>query len=267
MKRSGKRPLTDSIPEIEVQGREIVVNNGPHSIWGRYPLYDLVSLTTTSGSVAVSLVPQPADPEKPDEPARLLIKTESGSVLVNFGHISGNVEDVSSLPRRPYQVEIQTQSGSISGVFPFSSSASLSTDEGSINAVLAPVIGREEDDVTISTTTSHGSQNIRLAEPVISHDVNERLSFIPTASHTSTDGSLNLHYPRHWAGNVHAWTGPSGVSCLNGRGLRVVKSGDGNAWAIKKPDDSPEYYWWGGRGGMNVSLAAVEDGAISFFVG
>ena len=40
-----------------------LVENTHDAIWGRFPLYDLLSLTTTSGSIAVTIDPQPADPD------------------------------------------------------------------------------------------------------------------------------------------------------------------------------------------------------------
>lgn len=71
--------------EVSATGsREIIVDNGARSIWGQFPLYDLLSLSTTSGSIAVTIMPQPADPENPDEPARISIRTKSGSVTVSF---------------------------------------------------------------------------------------------------------------------------------------------------------------------------------------
>lgn len=70
----------------ESQTREIVRETGSRAIWGRYPLYDLLSLKTTSGSIVVTIEPQPADPENPDEPARLVLETVTGSVAVSFTH-------------------------------------------------------------------------------------------------------------------------------------------------------------------------------------
>ena len=47
-------------PQVEYspQNREIVRETGSRSIWGRYPLYDLLSLKTTSGSSVVTVEPQ-----------------------------------------------------------------------------------------------------------------------------------------------------------------------------------------------------------------
>ena len=279
------RPTAD-----QHQGREIIVDSGSRSIWGHYPLFDLVSLTTTSGSIAVSLTPQPADPEKPNEPARVFIKTESGSVSFGVNTGISSIEDeerqetyyvptsssASSLPPRPYEVEVHTGSGSINGRFLFSSSAKFSTDKGSINAFLIPVSYHEGEgqDPVISTSAKYGSQNIRLLEPVVfidnaRHEVQQQPFNIPTAFHTSTHGSVNVHYPAHWAGKVNLRTSKYGHSCLNGKGLWVEKKGDGKAFAVKDPDNSSDterraYDWWGGRGNFAVYLETIESGSINF---
>ncbi|CRG85826.1 hypothetical protein PISL3812_02836 [Talaromyces islandicus] len=86
--RKGKDFMWADCPQVEynTQNREIVRETGSRAIWGRYPLYDLLSLKTTSGSIVVTVEPQPADPENPDEPARLVLETVSGSVAVSFAH-------------------------------------------------------------------------------------------------------------------------------------------------------------------------------------
>nr|KMM73194.1 hypothetical protein CPAG_09483 [Coccidioides posadasii RMSCC 3488] len=65
-------------------GREIKIRRRSTGIAGKYPLYDLLSLRTRSGSIAVVIDPQPADPNDPDKPARVDISSRSGSVLVQF---------------------------------------------------------------------------------------------------------------------------------------------------------------------------------------
>jgi hypothetical protein len=87
---TGMQPLR----EYDSSRREIVVDRGSQAIWGRYPLYDLLSLRTTSGSIAIAIDPQPADPDHPDKPARVDIETRSGSVSVSFllPHIDSMLE-------------------------------------------------------------------------------------------------------------------------------------------------------------------------------
>lgn len=86
--KKAKNFMWADCPQVEYnsQNREIVRETGSRSIWGRYPLYDLLSLKTTSGSIYVTIEPQPADPQHPDEPARLVLETTTGAVAVSFTH-------------------------------------------------------------------------------------------------------------------------------------------------------------------------------------
>ncbi|KAI1979515.1 hypothetical protein LOZ53_005885 [Ophidiomyces ophidiicola] len=70
--------------DSSTNNREILIHKSSDGIWGRYPLYDLLSLSTRSGSIAVEVIPQPADPNDPAKPAKLILNTRSGSISVHF---------------------------------------------------------------------------------------------------------------------------------------------------------------------------------------
>ncbi|KAK2812621.1 hypothetical protein FQN50_001266 [Emmonsiellopsis sp. PD_5] len=195
--------------------RDIKVNKTTSSILGEYPLYDSLNLTTTTGSIAVIIEPQPGQPDEPDKPARVLLKTDSGSISVAFrlpglaasSSVFGAAADIHSfyhdqadgdedststgyrtaLAPRPYEIEIHTSSGSISGQLAFSNRVHISTISGSISANLVPLIftypGDDDDDdddrdddgdyndrlplsnISIITSTKTGSTQVSLAEP------------------------------------------------------------------------------------------------------
>lgn len=320
------------------------MDQGSRSIWGKYPLFDQLSLSTTSGDIGVTVLPQPADPDHPDEPARLRIRSESGSVRVSFsvpeaarvpeyelsmemarldmemaGHDPDDTDTPAQqrgtrrrnrkqqnrkckckgkskccnkhntkpgkqpLPARPYIIDIETQSGSISGRFIFSHSISLSSSSGSITANLIPLVystsppESDSQNVSVQTHTQTGSQQVCLTEPIFvgSSDGSgsgsvDRNSYYPPvgssgsayshASHRSDTGSMHISYPKQWAGNVHAESGASIL--LSGRGLEV-KEGDGVVDGRKDSEGEHESgKWWGGK--MDVSLGSAE-GAIMFF--
>ena len=343
--------------------REIVVDHGHNSIWGKYPLFDLLSLTTTSGNIGVAVMPQPADPRKPDEPARLRIRSQSGSVTISFTapmaaslpemeaqmevvdvdlKKQNNMErrgttnthtrrqktrkgkektkdpneeecksrnglfwpsrtckdrtkskskskpkckggchrhqitekkqlNMEDLPVRPYEIDIETQSGTISGRFVFSTSAHLSTTSGEVDTTLVPVYSLElNQKMSMVTQSTSGSQQVRLTEPVY---VENQSSTSPSktssssspaqAKHISHGGaSMQIAYPSQWAGKVH--TKPdSGSISLAGQGLKVARAEDGSVLGSKEGVDGEK--WWGGRGDMNVSLDSK--GAVMFTVG
>ncbi|EEH04965.1 conserved hypothetical protein [Histoplasma capsulatum G186AR] len=156
--------------------RDISVNTTTNSIVGKFPLYDSLNLTTVTGSIAVVIDPQPAHPEQPEKPARVSIKTESGSISVAFRlpGVQPALNDAASftqlqslyysdkpsvrsndnknnnlhafLTPRSYEVEIHTSSGSISGQIAFSNLLKLSTVSGSISANLIPLVFLPDED-------------------------------------------------------------------------------------------------------------------------
>lgn len=186
------------------------------------------------------------------------------------------------LPLRPYIVDIETGSGSITGRFIFSRSINLSTGSGSIAASLIPLVYRDEttssQNVSIQTQTGAGSQKISLTEPIFlgsstgSEFVDPNLypsgpdsdspnSLSARASHKTEMGSMHISYPKQWGGNVHAES--EGSILLRGKGLDV-KKGEGGVDGRKEAEEPESGKWWGGN--MNVSLGS-EEGSILFFVG
>lgn len=307
-------------------------------------------------------MPQPTDPRKPDEPARLRIRSQSGSVTVSFTAPvvaslpemeaqmevvdvdlgmqddrerrgttsthprrqktrkdkklkdpkepdckSGNALfwpsrtckdrtknkpkskskckgachhrqitekkqlNMRDLPARQYEIDIETQSGTISGRFIFSTSAHLSTASGEIDATLVPVYSDEfNQNVSVITQSLSGSQQVRLTEPVYvenpsSPSLSQTSSSLSPAQakHISHGGaSMQITYPPQWAGNVHTKPGSWSIS-LAGQGLKVTRAEDGSIRGSKEGVDGEK--WWGGRGDMDVSLDSR--GAVMFTVG
>ncbi|GAD94997.1 hypothetical protein PVAR5_3631 [Paecilomyces variotii No. 5] len=287
--------------------REIIIDKGSESIRGRWPLYDLLSLSTNSGSITVNIDPQPADPEHPDKPARVVLKSVSGSIIVSFStphaasmpevdmqmdvaelkaaqddgavidrHRGGDRTDASSshLPPRPYELEIQTVSGSIYGRFVFSKSASLQSESGSINGVIIPVVYDDlPSNISLSTATVSGHHHIRVTEPFPVSNAgamsqnHKRLVNNATASHVSHgSGSVNVAYPRSWAGKVSASSG-SGSIHLHGKDLELREQDRHHAVGTKRPSKDEEHTWWGSRGDMEVSVASEGSGSVNFVVG
>lgn len=278
--------------------------------------------------------PQAADADNPDEPARLRIRTQSGSVSVSFaapetaglpadelaleltelkqtkdeimrqwvGQRSsrkkkckkgckrwdkknknkGEGDNVhhhrTHLPPRPYTVDIETNSGSISGRFLFSASARLVSHTGSITATLIPIAyggeyHRGSGDLSLHTHSRTGSQQVRLTGPIFigrssrsgsgSVDRNAEADTAPiaTASHITKAGSMHITYPRQWAGTVHGES-RTGAMLLRGRGLCVTK-GEGWVEGVKEAERGCRR-WAGGN--MNVSLVAT-GGSVVFYVG
>lgn len=296
---------------------------------GKFPLYDLLSLSTTSGTIAVSIDPQPADSSDPLKPARVVIRSQSGSVSVSFSspraasmpeferqieldelNKKGNLDAMEaysektraknygsdaneSLPSRPYEVDIETTSGSVTGRYMFSTAASIRTGSGSISAQLVPVVSHSDasisgaTNVSLTTSTITGSTVLHLTEPYFTHNirnptdsdklppgVHEGHQYSPataaTSSHTSTgSGSLHISYPQSWAGRVLASSSGHGGIRVGGNGVELQNPGS-KEWVAghKKPEIEPDdRVWWGCKGNMNTSVKAEGSGSIQFWVG
>ncbi|RYC61982.1 hypothetical protein CHU98_g4220 [Xylaria longipes] len=101
------RPPLSRTPD----SRRIVLRSTSNSISGSYPLYDLLSISTESGSISVDVTPHSASSEGPSEPASLQLKSSSGSVHVTFPepfvehHMRS--DGATSNPPPPYQPTIE----------------------------------------------------------------------------------------------------------------------------------------------------------------
>lgn len=194
-------------------------------------------------------------------------------------------------PSRPYEIDIETVSGSVSGRYIFSTAARIRTLSGSISAQLVPIVSHDPDaptsnttNISLSTETDSGSTDIRLTEPYVIRDVSsftnsEKLPLdtqqersgstytTVSSSHTSNAGSLQISYPQSWAGHVIASSSYGNV-WIGGQGIKFEGGGSNWVEALKEPDVDPgDEVWWGSKGAMNVTLKDVGSGAIRFWVG
>lgn len=281
--------------------RETIIYNRDGAIRGQYALYDLLSLHTMSGSIAVVIDPQPADPDHPTKPAKVLLSTRSGSISVHFrlpkGIRANEPADLdndsnskwttyyskqsTSLAPRPYSIDIQTQSGSITADIAFSTDAQLSTSSGNINARLTPLVfhGAKyihgHKNVSIITDTKSGSTDLKLTEPLIFPAPSKREGEdgaieqpqVAELRSTSASGAIRVMYPPSWAGHVYAVSVGSGRTRVGGRGLRIIKQGRNAVEGVKEPNKKlPKgKQWWGSKGDSNVQLEA-KSGAVEFWV-
>ncbi|KAI9789948.1 MAG: hypothetical protein M1835_001329, partial [Candelina submexicana] len=162
-------------PPTSNPSRETYISQTSNSINGLYSLLDLLSITTTSGSINVGVSPQPIDSSNP-KPASLLINSQSGSIDANLPLAAG-AGGGGGIPERDYRTEIQTRSGSINGNFLLGSRTVFETNSGSLDLAFLPVIpssGRME----FRTRTSSGTQNIKIRSPLLL--LGQRGAFIST---------------------------------------------------------------------------------------
>ena len=191
--------------------RETVIDVSSASVTGSFPLYDLLSIYTNSGSVDVEIVPKKASRQSV-KPAVLRLSSNSGSVRARTSTVS--------VPDRDYQTSISTSSGSIEVEVLHGLRTSLRSINGRISAHLHPY-GHNDSKTSIEVHATRSSLDVTL-HPSISH---------PTASlkklygyYRSVSGSLTLFYPAQWQGTVEGTTLSGGVD-LDWKGLKIIRDG------------------------------------------
>ncbi|KAJ9617523.1 hypothetical protein H2204_013709 [Knufia peltigerae] len=214
-------PEPSSSPWPPFPKREHREHETSHSITGTYQLYDLLDLSTVSGSINVNIQVQSGD-----KPAVLRLATKSGSVHVRFSS-GGGLFRKPVIPEmanhRTLITDISTNSGSVSGdlVHGNGGSTTISMHSGSLNLSIHTVGVSENDPVSnISTTTTSGSQYLRVISPLTSTGA---VRAIQARHVVQGSGSMNIHYPQEWEGMVHVKVNGSGSVRADGRDLTVQK--------------------------------------------
>ena len=232
-------PPTDAPPYDTVfpthPSRQIIRKETSHSITGSFPLYDLLDLSTRSGSISITVIPHPVAPgAHPNTPAVLRLSASSGSVLVRIddkylkglgkhGHGDGGARE------RVFETYIRTKSGSVTGKILQSAGGrtQIQARSGSVFVDVIPVnLGPTSNESTIETVTSSGSTNLRLLSPPLDATAGGETITNLTAIHRSDgSGSLHISYPSEWEGSVHALSKGRGSVSVRGDGLLVAGPG------------------------------------------
>lgn len=191
--------------------RETIIDVGSTSVTGSYPLYDLLSIHTSSGSINVDIVPKNASRQNV-KPAVLRLSSYSGSIRASTSTLS--------VPDRDYQTSISTSSGSIDARILHGLRTSLRSLNGRITADLYPY-GHNDSKTDVEVHDTSGRMDITVHSS-LSH---------PTAPlrklygyYRGVSGSLTLFYPAQWQGTVEG-TILSGSVDLDWQGLKVVQDG------------------------------------------
>ena len=202
-----------SDPSTMIYSRDIIIHTTSGSVRGTYPLYDLLSIDTESGSIDVHLDVQDVSPALP-KPAKLDLKSLSGSIRVLTDFIAS--QDI-VLPPRDYQSDISARSGSVDVNIPHGSMTSLDTQSGSLSATLYPCGDPSIRSDLISTGRS-GSTRITIHGSRTHPNFPLRKLY---ADHHQESGSLKLHYPSTWEGHIWGKAG-SGAIRIDWPGVRII---------------------------------------------
>jgi len=279
--------------------RSTILQTTSSAIAGTFTHLDLISLTSTSGSITAAIFPGEADPSNP-LPALLKIKTAGGSVRVTYPSVNVPSSSVSSspssssssssdsLPTRAYKTQVQTSSGSISGSYLFNTAADLTSKFGSIMAEvlyapfedtssLASSLASPEtpqkglpDGDELRTSSHSGATDVRVllvgdgkarTGEKKENDGVRGLSGV----HGGASGTVKLRYPAEWEGRIEAESG-SGTVKVGGRG--VVVDGEERVGGTKRVrahkgedvEDGGRIEARAGSGSVDVSVGRISSG-------
>ncbi|KAL8409432.1 hypothetical protein RB594_007749 [Gaeumannomyces avenae] len=175
---------------FRLDSRYVSIKTTSADIVGSWPLFDLLALETTSGTIKAGVDPKPADEDKPRD-AKLMIKSTSGNVefwepvhqarrvLLKQQEQSGQANVLAPPPPRPaeellppreYMVDVHTTSGSIKGAVAFTYSARIRSTSGTAAVDLLPVLPAElavkpTRFVSLDTASTSGATALRVLDP------------------------------------------------------------------------------------------------------
>ncbi|KAK3997048.1 hypothetical protein QBC44DRAFT_256297 [Cladorrhinum sp. PSN332] len=175
--------------------RHIEVKTTAAPIYGSWPLYDNLSLQSTSGNIQVFIEPKEEADKSSPKPALLYVKSMSGDVtfrepiedaktaykmekalkdagyglvLARGWNVNKRVPVESLLPIRDYRVEVATTSGRIDGRggVAVSSAAGFTSTSGDVRVKLLPVLRQGEDkkEKKVSTASTSGDTEVVVEE-------------------------------------------------------------------------------------------------------
>ncbi|MCJ1417946.1 hypothetical protein MMC32_004291 [Xylographa parallela] len=213
---------TGNSTRVDVNPREIHIGTSSGSVSGTYPLYDLLKVSTQSGSIKINVEPKDALASKP-VPAVLNLHTVSGTIHVETPMLL--VEDgnllTPSVPVRDYKTDISSSSGGLHASIVHGSRLNMQTSSGSIRGVLFPY-GSLDDDSHLTVADGSGSVDMTILSSISDPGKPMRNFY---SEYKSLSGSLRLHYPREWEGTVEGET-LSGSIRTDWPGMRIIKNGD-----------------------------------------
>lgn len=254
--RSTSHPIT--LPNWT--SRQTILQTTSSAIAGTFTHRDLISLTSISGSIFATIIPDEADASKP-LPALLKIETVSGSVRVTYPSIdaSSSSPSASTIPARDYETHVQTVAGSIAGTFLFSSSGDLSAVSGSVLAevLYAPLPASSPATNELRTASRSGATDIHVSRIGTKSGKFASLRSVHGVAGDGASGSVRVRYPAEWEGRIEAES--SGSVRVEGEGVVVDgkeerRGGRESVRAHKGEDGGSSIEAKAGSGSVDVSV-------------
>ncbi|GAB7329602.1 hypothetical protein MBLNU13_g01354t1 [Cladosporium sp. NU13] len=191
--------------------RRTILKTSSSPITGAFTLLDLLDLTSSSGSIKVSVDSGEADSSNP-QPAQLSVSTSSGSVHVD--------SDLTTVYAREYKTDVSTQSASISGTYLLGTSARFTSSSGTIDPDIMPYDSQASS--ALHTRSSSGGTRVQVRSAY--KDGGKAFKDLRSEHVSSGSGGVEVRYPREWEGKIDAATGSGSIS-VRGEGVVVDEAG------------------------------------------
>ncbi|KAI1851614.1 hypothetical protein JX265_010698 [Neoarthrinium moseri] len=234
-----------------LDSRVLEVSTTSGNIYGNWPLYDMLGLHSTAGSIKVSITPEPVLESNP-KPAVLSMSSISGSI-----HATEPIHVQDQMPIREYLVDVKSTSGGIHCALAFGGGVELKSTASDIAVDLLPILDASKLSPTspaqLETVTTSGTTAVRILEPTW---FNAKDAAAPRefnclqAVHKSTSANVGLRYPQSWVGDLRGET-TSGRLAVKGKDVRVTKSSGG--W----PGSTLTAYKGRSGGGSTISVKTM----------
>jgi DUF4097 and DUF4098 domain-containing protein YvlB len=186
-----------------LDARRVEIETTSGSISGSYPLSDLLSLNSVSGTVNVDVEPKENGPV--EQAGALVIRTTSGSIKTNTA--------TSSIPSRNYTTQIHTSSGTVSGSYLLGVASNINSVSGSISADFYTA----GDLTNRSCIVNSVSGTIHTAV----HDESFKLGTV-RSNFQSHSGSVNVRFPTAWEGHIQGESKTGSIEVV-GDGVKIIK--------------------------------------------
>jgi hypothetical protein len=235
-----QNPLSEA-----VSSRRVVLHSESKPISGLYPLYDLLSISTQSGSISVSVTPHSASEKDPYQPAALKLRSKSGSVNMGLSEAFAEHANAALLfdaPARKYVTTVSTQSGSVSGTFPLGTHTTFDSQSGSLSGIELVVMPTNTTEPRLLRTASRdGMTSVRIVNDNFWPGKKEAWWYGMVSKHETQSGSISVEYPDSWEGTIEAESRSGSVS-VRGRGVEVIRKENGKVIARKGGNDGGKIF-------------------------
>jgi len=246
---NGQTPLVRPPSAETAPSRRIILHTTSESVSGSYPLYDLLHISTQSGSISASVTPHSASSEDPSHPATLQLFSTSGSIHADLSgtfiehdvdadyarslrHQDDGAVRFKRPPERHYITSVDAQSGTIFGVFPLGVDTKLESRSGSLRTELVVMPVNASESRRLETVSRGGSQSIRIVDSYFWAEGRAVWWKGMVSRHESQSGSIDIEYPDSWEGEIEAEAESENVS-ITGRDVEIIRRDRGRVFARK----------------------------------